>query len=103
MQRMHVHVAVENLYAFAAGNMPKGAVDPFALEVLESCGDPIDGPTSKKWNVLAAPDAPKMDFVLTVRANAAGEACPLWPGRPLTAHWGIEAPRPSKAATWIHR
>jgi protein-tyrosine-phosphatase len=82
----------ERFRAFSAGSTPKGAVNPFALRVLESYGYPVDGLTSKSWEVYAGPDAPRMDFVLTVCDNAAGEACPLWPGQPLTAHWGIEDP-----------
>ena len=78
--------------AFSAGSMPKGAVNPFALKVLESYGYPIDGLTSKSWQVFAGAGAPRMDFVLTVCDSAAGEACPLWPGQPITAHWGIEDP-----------
>ena len=78
--------------AFSAGSMPKGAVNPFALKVLESYGYPIDGLTSKSWQVFAGVGAPRMDFVLTVCDSAAGEACPLWPGQPITAHWGIEDP-----------
>ena len=78
--------------AFSAGSMPKGAVNPLALKVLTSYGYPVDGLTSKTWQAFAGPDAPKMDFVLTVCDNAAGEACPLWPGQPVTAHWGIEDP-----------
>jgi arsenate reductase (thioredoxin) len=78
--------------AFSAGSLPKGSVNPLALKVLESYGYPIDGLTSKSWDVFAGPEAPKMDFVLTVCDNAAGEACPLWPGQPITAHWGIEDP-----------
>jgi protein-tyrosine-phosphatase len=78
--------------SFSAGSMPKGQVNPFALKVLESYGYPTDGLTSKSWEVFSAPDAPKMDFVLTVCDNAVGETCPLWPGQPITAHWGIEDP-----------
>jgi arsenate reductase (thioredoxin) len=78
--------------AFSAGSLPKGSVNPLALKVLESYGYTIDGLTSKSWDVFAGPEAPKMDFVLTVCDNAAGEACPLWPGQPITAHWGIEDP-----------
>jgi arsenate reductase len=72
--------------------MPKGAVNPWALRVLESYGYPIDRLVSKRWDAFAALDAPSMDFVLTVCDNAAGEVCPLWPGQPVTAHWGIEDP-----------
>jgi arsenate reductase len=78
--------------AFSAGSIPKGAVNPFALEVLDSYGYPVDGLFSKSWDVFAKPGAPKMDFVMTVCDNAAGEACPLWPGQPILAHWGIEDP-----------
>jgi arsenate reductase len=78
--------------SFSAGSVPKGAVNPFALKVLQSYGYPLDGLSSKSWESFAAPDAPRMDFVLTVCDDAAGEACPLWPGQPITAHWGIEDP-----------
>lgn len=79
-------------HAFSAGSRPKSAVNPFAIMVLESYGYPVDGLASKSWDVFAAPGAPPMHFVLTVCDNAAGEACPLWPGQPITAHWGIEDP-----------
>lgn len=82
----------ERFCAFSAGSLPKGAVHPFALKVLSSYGYPVDGLASKSWQVFAGPDAPRMDFVLTVCDNAAGETCPLWPGQPVTAHWGIEDP-----------
>jgi arsenate reductase len=78
--------------AFSAGSRPKGAVNPFALKVLESLNYPIDGMRSKGWEEFAAPDAPAMDFVFTVCDDAAGETCPVWPGQPMTAHWGIEDP-----------
>jgi arsenate reductase len=67
-------------------------VHPLALNTLESLDYPTDGMRSKSWLELAAPDAPVMDFVFTVCDNAAGEACPVWPGQPMTAHWGIEDP-----------
>jgi arsenate reductase (thioredoxin) len=78
--------------SFSAGSQPKGVVNPFALKVLESYGYPSDGARSKSWDEFAAPNAPRMDFVFTVCDNAAGEACPVWPGQPMTAHWGIEDP-----------
>lgn len=78
--------------AYSAGSHPKRRVNPFALKVLESYGYPIDGFRSKSWDEFAAPGAPVMDFVFTVCDSAAGEACPLWPGQPMTAHWGIEDP-----------
>lgn len=78
--------------AFSAGSMPKGTVHPLALRTLESMDYPADGMRSKSWLEFATPDAPVMDFVFTVCDNAAGEACPVWPGQPMTAHWGIEDP-----------
>ena len=78
--------------AFSAGSHPKGAVNPFALKVLESLNYPTEGLRSKDWNEFAAPSAPALDFVFTVCDNAAGEVCPVWPGQPMTAHWGIEDP-----------
>ncbi|MGJ4945672.1 arsenate reductase ArsC [Bradyrhizobium sp. HKCCYLS1011] len=78
--------------AFSAGSAPKGAVHPLALHTLKSLDYPTDGLRSKSWLEFAAPDAPVMDFVFTVCDNAAGEDCPIWPGQPMTAHWGIEDP-----------
>lgn len=78
--------------AFSAGSAPKGEVNPFALKTLAAYGYPAQGFRSKSWLEFAAPGAPVMDFVFTVCDNAAGEACPIWPGQPMTAHWGIEDP-----------
>ena len=78
--------------AFSAGSQPKGVVNPFALKVLGAYGYPVEGYRSKSWDEFATPGAPVMDFVFTVCDSAAGEACPFWPGQPMTAHWGIEDP-----------
>lgn len=78
--------------AFSAGSQPKGVVNPYAIRVLESYGCPVEGLRSKSWDEFAAADAPNMDFIFTVCDNAAGEACPYWPGTPFSAHWGIEDP-----------
>lgn len=78
--------------AYSAGSHPKGAVHPLALKVLKSFNYPSEGLHSKPWEVFAEPGSPVMDFVFTVCDDAANEACPVWPGQPLTAHWGIEDP-----------
>jgi arsenate reductase len=78
--------------AFSAGSQPKRGVNPFAIKVLKSLDYPTDDLRSKSWAEFAAADAPVMDFVFTVCDSAAGESCPLWPGQPMTAHWGIEDP-----------
>jgi len=78
--------------AFSAGSHPKGVVNPFAVETLAAHEYPADGYRSKSWDEFAGAEAPQMDFVFTVCDSAAGEACPAWPGRPMTAHWGIEDP-----------
>ena len=78
--------------AYSAGSQPKGSVNPFALQTLAAYGYPSDGYRSKSWEEYAGPDAPEMDFIFTVCDSAAGEACPIWPGHPMTAHWGIQDP-----------
>lgn len=78
--------------AFSAGSHPKGTVNPLALKTLQSYGYPTEAFRSKGWDEFGAPDAPKMDFVFTVCDSAAGETCPIWPGHPMTAHWGVEDP-----------
>jgi arsenate reductase (glutaredoxin) len=78
--------------AFSAGSQPKGRVNPFALRVLEGREYPTAGLRSKSWEEFARPGAPRMDFVFTVCDDAANETCPVWPGHPMTAHWGIEDP-----------
>ena len=79
--------------AFSAGSKPSGAVNPVALETLEKHSIPLPADVrSKSWDEFAAPGAPKIDYIFTVCASAAGETCPIWPGHPTTAHWGIDDP-----------
>lgn len=78
--------------AYSAGSQPKGAVNPLALKELEALGYPSTGFRSKSWDEFAEPGAPEMDFIFTVCDSAAGEACPVWIGHPMTAHWGVEDP-----------
>ena len=77
---------------FSAGSYPKGAVHPMTLQLLRQFDLPTEGLRSKSWDEFAKPGAPKMDFIFTVCDQAAGEMCPLWPGKPVTAHWGIPDP-----------
>ncbi|QCI63996.1 arsenate reductase ArsC [Phreatobacter stygius] len=85
--------------AFSGGSTPKGQVNPLALQVLASFGYPTEGLRSKSWSEFAAPGAPEMDFIFTVCDSAAGEVCPVWPGHPATAHWGIEDPAAVEGTT----
>jgi arsenate reductase len=78
--------------AFSAGSFPKGDVHSMALRTLEKAGIPTAGLRSKSWDEFASDDAPNIDFIFTVCDNAANETCPVWPGHPMTAHWGIEDP-----------
>jgi arsenate reductase len=82
----------EKFRAFSAGSHPTGAVNPLALQVLKRAGIVLENPRSKSWDEFAAPGAPAIDFIFTVCDNAAGEACPYWPGHPMTAHWGVPDP-----------
>jgi arsenate reductase len=81
-----------NFTAYSAGSHPLGIVRPGAIAELEKAHLPTNGLRSKSWDEFARPDAPKLDFVFTVCDNAAKEVCPIWPGQPITAHWGISAP-----------
>ena len=78
--------------AFSAGSRPKGAVHAYALDLVRKMNHPTADLRSKSWDEFAAPDAPRLDFVFTVSDNAANEVCPIWPGQPMTAHWGIPDP-----------
>ncbi len=78
--------------AFSAGSLPKGEINPLAIETLHGIGYPTGGLRSKSWDEFERTDAPHMDFILTVCDSAAGEACPIWLGHPQTAHWGLEDP-----------
>jgi arsenate reductase len=78
--------------AYSAGSHPGGKVNPFAIELLRAANLPTAGLRSKSWDEFARPGAPPMDFILTVCDDAAGEVCPIWPGKPMTAHWGVADP-----------
>ncbi|WP_368565271.1 arsenate reductase ArsC [Pseudoxanthomonas sp. UTMC 1351] len=82
----------ERFQAYSAGSQPRGEVHPMTLQILQEAGLPTDALRSKPWDEFAAPEAPEMDLVITVCDKAAGETCPVWPGHPITAHWGIEDP-----------
>ena len=86
------HAGRGRFRAYSAGSQPAGKVNPFALELLQRSKLPITGARSKSWDEFAGPGAPKMDFIFTVCDSAAAETCPIWPGHPLSAHWGVPDP-----------
>ena len=86
------HLGSGRFKAHSAGSHPSGVVNPFALSTLKAIRIATDGYRSKNWDEFALPGAPALDFVLTVCDNAAGEMCPIWPGQPMTAHWGVPDP-----------
>jgi len=85
-------MAGSRMRAYSAGSHPGGTVNPLVLEFLRGHGIAVEGARSKSWDEFAAPGAPAMDFIVTVCDNAKGETCPIWPGHPVTAHWGVEDP-----------
>lgn len=86
------HAGKGRFRAFSAGSFPKGEVNSYAIRLLENLNLPTEGLRSKSWDEFAGPGALPLDFIITVCDNAAGEVCPLWPGMPVTAHWGIPDP-----------
>lgn len=86
------HLGRGRYIAHSAGSHPNGVVNPFALSTLQTLHLPSDGLRSKSWDEFAQPGAPALDYIFTVCDNAAGEVCPLWPGQPMTAHWGLPDP-----------
>jgi len=86
------HKGKPNFIAFSGGSFPKGSIHPMALKQLEASHLPTEGLRSKSWDEFAKPNSPKMDFIFTVCDNAKGEVCPIWPGQPVTAHWGVPDP-----------
>ena len=104
----HPQIGGGKFKAFSAGSYPKGFVEPLALELLQQQRISIDGLRSKSWEEFAAPGAPQLHFVFTVCDRAAAEQCPLWPGQPLTAHWGVldpaavVGPEPLRRKAFLH-
>lgn len=86
------HAGGRRFVGYSAGSRPKGSIDPFALRALQHLKVPVDGARSKSWGEFTAADAPPLDFVFTVCDKAAGEVCPVWPGQPMTAQWGVPDP-----------
>jgi arsenate reductase len=89
--------------AYSAGSLPKGQVHPLSLELLRTLGLPTEGARSKSWDEFARADSPRMDFVFTVCDQAAGEVCPIWPGNPVTAHWGVPDPAAVEGTDEVRR
>jgi arsenate reductase (thioredoxin) len=94
----HLPVSRSRFVGYSAGSHPKGEPNPYALELLEKTGIPTAGLRSKSWDEFAQPGAPELDFIFTVCDEAAGEQCPYWPGKPMTAHWGMPDPAAVKGS-----
>ena len=90
------HIGKGRFIAYSAGSHPSGSINPMTIQILRQTGYAVDGLRSKGWDEFAVPGAPRMDFVITVCDSAAGEVCPVWPGQPMTAHWGFEDPSQAK-------
>jgi len=96
-------VGAGRFHAYSAGSHPAGTVNPLAIELLQKNRLPTDELRSKSWDEFAAPGAPQLDFVFTVCDNAAGEVCPVWPGQPMTAHWGVPDPAAAVGSDEVRR
>jgi len=99
----HPSIGGRRFRAFSAGSHPKGVVDPLAFEILRQYGISTDGLRSKSWDEFAGPQAPSLHFVFTVCDQAAAEICPIWPGQPMTAHWGVADPAAVTASDVLRR
>lgn len=100
LESLLTHRSNGRITAFSAGSKPSGKVHPQSLVLLAREGFPTDGLSSQSWDVYAEPGAPVMDAVITVCGSAAGEECPIWPGAPVRAHWGVEDPAAASEADW---
>lgn len=97
------HLGQGRFLAFSAGSQPTGKVNPFAVERVASLAYPLENLRSKSWDEFAQPNAPVLDFIVTVCDNAAGEVCPIWPGQPISAHWGFSDPAAVQGSDEIKR